>query len=83
MSSVLVQVKLYATLRRFAPDEVELGDAFPVEIDVETIDGILKKLGINAEQAKIIMVNGVRVTDLNHRLSSNDMVVIFPPVGGG
>ena len=83
MSPLLVQVKLYATLRRFAPEDVELGKAFPLEIQPATIDGVLKTLGIGAENAKIIMVNGIRVNDLNHELSSDDMIVIFPPVGGG
>ncbi|MHA3962904.1 MAG: MoaD/ThiS family protein [Candidatus Thorarchaeota archaeon SMTZ1-45] len=78
-----VFVKLYATLRRFAPDDVELGGTFLVEIDTPTINGVLKSLGISAEQAKIIMVNGIRITDYNHNLSPNDTIVIFPPVGGG
>ena len=80
---MFVQVKLYATLRKFAPDDVELGKAFPVEIEVATINGILSKLGIGIEQAKIIMVNGIRITNLNHKVSSDDVIVIFPPVGGG
>jgi molybdopterin converting factor small subunit len=80
---MIVFIKLYATLRRFAPDYVELGDAFPVEIDMPTIDGVLKSLGIDAEQAKIIMVNGVRITSFDYNLSPNDTIVIFPPVGGG
>jgi molybdopterin converting factor small subunit len=80
---MLVQVKLYATLRRFAPDDVELGDPFPVDVDVTTIEGVLQKLGIDREQAKIIMVNGMRITNLNHSLSPEDTIVIFPPVGGG
>ena len=80
---MIVLVKLYATLRRFAPDDVELGEAFPVELDVATIDGILKKVGIGREQAKIIMVNGTRITNLDYNLSPNDTIVIFPPVGGG
>lgn len=80
---MLVQVKLYATLRKFAPDGVELGKAFPVEIKETTIKGVLKKLEIVEEKAKIIMVNGTRITNLDHNLSSNDTIVIFPPVGGG
>lgn len=78
-----MKVKLYATLRRFAPENVELGQAFTIEIDDSTIDGVLKKLGIDANQAKIIMVNGIRKTNLEYELSSSDTVVIFPPVGGG
>ena len=83
MNPMLVQVKLYATLRKYAPDDVELGKAFPVEIDMATINGVLNKLGIGSEQAKIIMVNGTRMTNLDHNLSTNDTIVIFPPVGGG
>ncbi len=78
-----VFVKLYATLRKFAPDDVELGDTFPVEIVIPTINGLLERLGVGAEKAKIIMVNGIRVIDLDHNLSPNDTIVIFPPVGGG
>lgn len=83
MNPMLVQVKLYATLRKFAPNDVELGKAFLVEIDVATISGILDRLGIGKEQAKIIMVNGIRITNLDHKVSSDDVIVIFPPVGGG
>ena len=83
MNPMLVQVKLYATLRKFAPDDIELGKAFQVEIDVATINGILDRLGIGKEQAKIIMVNEIRITNFDHNLSSNDTIVIFPPVGGG
>jgi molybdopterin synthase sulfur carrier subunit len=78
-----VLVKLYATLRRFAPDDVELGDTFPVEIVIPTINGLLERLEVGAEKTKIIMVNGIRVTNLDHNLSPNDTIVIFPPVGGG
>ncbi|MBY8996281.1 MAG: MoaD/ThiS family protein [Candidatus Thorarchaeota archaeon] len=80
---MLVNVKLYATLRKFAPDGVEIGEAFPIEIDKATIDGVLERLRIDKEQAKIIMVNGTRITRLDYALSPNDTIVIFPPVGGG
>lgn len=80
---MLVQVKLYPALRRFAPDKIELGNPFPLDINVTTVEGVLKGLGIESHQAKIIIVNRMRVTDLEHELSVNDSIVIFPPVGGG
>lgn len=83
MKQMLVNVKLYATLRRFAPNHVEIGEAFPIEIEKATIDGVLERLRIEKEHAKIIMVNGIRVTKLDYALSPNDTIVIFPPVGGG
>ena len=80
---MLVNVKLYATLRKLAPKNVQIGEAFPIELDAPTISDVLNKLGIGEEQAKIIMVNGTRVTKFDYELHPNDTVVIFPPVGGG
>lgn len=78
-----VMAKLYATLRQFAPEDNELGAAFEVEYNGETIGELIQHLGISSEQAKIVMVNGNRMTDLNFILSENDLVVLFPPIGGG
>ena len=78
-----VMVKLYATLRRFAPEGNEIGAAFEVEYQGATISELIQHLRFTSEQSKIIMVNGQRVIDLNFILDENDLVVIFPPVGGG
>ncbi|MFQ5833599.1 MAG: MoaD/ThiS family protein [Candidatus Thorarchaeota archaeon] len=78
-----VNVKLYATLQKLAPPEVEIGEAFAVEIDGSTILDLLKQLGIEEEQARIVMLNGIRVNDMSQELESDDLVVMFPPIGGG
>ncbi len=78
-----VQIKLYATLRQYAPKENEIGDAFTIEIENPSIQGLIDYFGFNKSDAKIIMVNGIRVDRLDFKLSENDLVVIFPPVGGG
>lgn len=83
MIPMIVNVKLYATLRKLAPKSVQIGEAFPLDLDSPTVNGVLHKLGIGEDQAKIIMVNGTRVTKLDHELHPNDTIVIFPPVGGG
>jgi molybdopterin converting factor small subunit len=80
---MIVNVKLYATLRKLAPKNVQIGEAFPLDLDSPTVNGVLHKLGIDEKQAKIIMVNGTRVTKFDLELHTNDTVVIFPPVGGG
>ncbi|MFX1483282.1 MAG: MoaD/ThiS family protein [Promethearchaeota archaeon] len=80
---MIVHLKLYATLRKFAPKNLGIGESFPMELEDSRVKDVLDRLGIGEEQAKIIMVNGIRVTDLNHQLAPNDTVVIFPPVGGG
>lgn len=43
---------------------------------------IIKQLGIQEKDAAIIMING-RSKDLNTIIVENDIVAIFPPVGGG
>ncbi len=78
-----IMVKLYATLRRFAPDGTEIGEAFEVQHESTTISELIQQLGFTMEQAKIVMVNGQRVVDMNSKLAENDLVVIFPAVGGG
>jgi molybdopterin converting factor small subunit len=78
-----VSVKLYATLRRFAPSASQIGEAFSVELDDASLRALLGHLGIEEGQAKIIMINGNRETNLDAELNEQDLVVIFPPVGGG
>ncbi len=78
-----IMVKLYATLLRFSPDGTEIGDAFEVQHEGATISELVQQLGFTMEQAKIVMINGQRVVDMNSNLVENDLVVIFPAVGGG
>ncbi len=78
-----VDVKLYATLRRFAPEGTAIGESFSLEVDDDTVAGVLDKLGIPHEQAKIIMVNGEYVKRRASEIQDGDLIVIFPPVGGG
>ncbi len=78
-----VNVKLYATLRQFAPPGTAIGESFKVEVMEGNISEIIARLRFPPDQARIIFVNGVRTFDLNQRLSDDDLVVFFPPVGGG
>lgn len=78
-----VNVKLFATFRKFAPPETPLGESFKVNLKIGTIMELLNKLGIPSDQARIIILNGNRVSDLNQKLQPNDLIVLFPPVGGG
>ncbi len=78
-----IQVKLYATLRQHAPSNTEIGEAFNVSFNGITLADLIEHLGIPQDRAKIIMINGNRVQDLKYSLNDNDLVVIFPPVGGG
>ena len=78
-----VLVKLFATLRQFAPPDNELGEFFEVEFNGVTISDLVEQLGFTQEQARIIFVNDSQTSDLSSTLRNGDKVVMFPPVGGG
>lgn len=72
-----ITVKLFASLRegRFGIDTLEYPDR-------TTVGTVLEKLGISRDQASIIFVNS-KHADPEHELSADDIVALFPPIGGG
>ncbi len=77
-----VRVKLYASLRRFAPNEAS-GVSFEVELpDGATLLDLVQRLHIPTEEAKLTFVNGL-AQSLDYPLQPDDEVGIFPPIGGG
>jgi len=78
-----VNVKTYATFRKYSPPDTPMGESFKVNVDKETVLGVIEKLGIPLEKGVILMVNSNRITDLNLKLNAEDVVVIFPLLGGG
>jgi len=78
-----VLVKLYATLREYAPPHTEIGASFEVHTNGRTFRELVQHLGFELDRAKIVMINGIRVLDMDAVLIENDLIVIFPPVGGG
>jgi molybdopterin synthase sulfur carrier subunit len=79
---ITVQVKLFATLRKYRPG-LGIGEAFPVEMpDSATVGELVRHLGLPEKEVKIVFVNAL-VRELDHALASGDELGIFPPVGGG
>ena len=79
---MLIQVKLFATLRRYAGD-IPLGQPIPAELPAgATLQDLVERLGIPPDQTKVTFVNG-RAQELNWILQPGDEVGIFPPIGGG
>lgn len=77
-----IRVKLYAHLRKRISG-LELGKEATVDLDEgATPLQILQKLAIDPDEVKITMVNGSHA-ELDQNLHPNDLVVFFPPVGGG
>ncbi|MHC4241816.1 MAG: MoaD/ThiS family protein [Planctomycetota bacterium] len=75
---MVVEVKLFATFRegRFNERELEL----PEE---SSLSDLLKRLKIPEKDAKVLIVNGLAVSAVEHKLSNRDVVAIFPPIAGG
>lgn len=48
----------------------------------ESAEGLVRRLGLDPERIKIIMVNG-RSAAPEQELKDGDRVGLFPPVGGG
>ncbi len=78
-----IRVKLYASLRKYL-NQAKLGEAVTIEVeDNATVTDVVSQLGIVDENlVKIIFVNGIHALS-ETILHENDLLVMFPPVGGG
>jgi len=74
---MVVEVRLFATFRenRFKKQEMD----FP---EGASLDNLLDQLKIPKEQIGILLING-RTATLDQKLTANDIVSIFPAIGGG
>lgn len=72
-----IKVRLFATLRNDRGKEVMVDG--PEEM---TSRYIINTLGIPEKEVAILLING-RDGQLDTPLSADDVVSIFPPVGGG
>ncbi|MGC8495347.1 MAG: MoaD/ThiS family protein [Syntrophobacteraceae bacterium] len=76
-----IEVRLYATLRRFSPG-AEGGTLF---IDVPrgaTAAEAIATVGVDAGQVHLLMING-RNSPFEQTLAEGDRMGLFPAVGGG
>lgn len=77
-----VEVRLYAALRRYAP-QMKLGEPMWLQIEEGTsLCQIYERLKIPVDEVKRAFVNGI-IRDHEYRPSDGDRVAIFPPVAGG
>jgi molybdopterin converting factor small subunit len=72
-----ITVKLFAYFRdnRFKIEEREIGEE-------TTVGDIVDSLGIDREEVGVLMINS-RHTEFPIRPAANDVLAIFPVVGGG
>ena len=78
---MVVEVRLYATLRRYAP--ASSAGVIPVEVPVDySVAELLNTISIELAEVHIIMINGV-ISTLTSTLHEGDRLGLFPAVGGG
>ena len=79
---MVVQVKLFATLRRYYP-HLGIGESMPIELaEGATVGQLIEHLRLPAAEIKVVFVNGI-VRKEEYALDEGDEVGIFPAVGGG
>ncbi len=76
-----VQVKLFATLRKYTPDESVQKEGLQLP-EGATIRQALQKLGVPEPEVAFVFVNSVR-KKLDEPLADADELGIFPPIAGG
>jgi molybdopterin converting factor small subunit len=78
MTQPTIQLKLFAGLAPFTPDNA---DRVPIEAGV-TVDRLLERFDIPKAKAHLIFIDGVKKS-LQSVLNGGERVGIFPPVAGG
>ncbi|MBI3987985.1 MAG: MoaD/ThiS family protein [candidate division NC10 bacterium] len=79
-----IELRLFATLRRYLPPGSERGKVLLDLQDGLTVEGLIERLGIPPELAELTVVNGRTLErDLKEKLRDGDVVSIFPPIAGG
>ena len=79
---VEVQVKLYATLRRYHP-ELKIGEGLTVDVpEGTTVGSLVTIIGIPADTVRRVFCRG-RAVEEDHVLVDGEDVALFPPVAGG
>ena len=77
-----ILVKMSATLRKKAPDH-DPATGLVIEADgLATVSDILARIGLNPNDAQIVIVNGV-AADVATPVADGDRVGLFPSVSGG
>ena len=77
-----VTVKLFASFRQYLPDGAE-NNAFRFELAEDTtVEQLAAALNIPEKIPKLVLVNG-RHSLGSRLLAEDDVVSMFPPIGGG
>lgn len=82
MKTIKVEVRVFATLRKYLP-ELTVGEPKHLELPAgANFADLREQLGLPAEEVKIIMCNGVQ-TEPEELVADGDRIAYIPAVGGG
>jgi molybdopterin converting factor small subunit len=79
---VRVEVRLFATLARYLPEDHDGGAACLEVAAGSTVADVARVLGIPSELSRIVLVNDRDAPDYQ-ALTAGDVVSLFPPLAGG
>ena len=77
-----VEVRLFATLARYLPDDHHAGAAALDVAEGSSVADVARALGIPSELSRIVLVNDRDAPD-HQALAAGDVVTLFPPLAGG
>ena len=77
-----IELRLYATLRRYRPGAPLEGGETVLLPEHSTIQDLIAALGIPAAEVQTAFVNR-KVRALEQKLSAGDRVDLFPAIAGG
>ena len=79
---MLVEVTVFATLRKYLPD-LPVGGSRHIEVDPgATPADLIQILGLPAEEVKIVIRNHV-LTELDEIVEDGDRIAFAPAIAGG
>ena len=77
-----IEIKLFASLRKYLP-KGDGASAIRLKVpDDATVSQVLSILNVPPEAARLIFINSERAS-LNQLLTAGDRLGVFPPVAGG
>lgn len=80
--AVHVEVKLFATLRRYAP-ELGIGESLKLAVEPgTTMSAIRDQLGLPQNEVRVVMRNHVQA-DLDDEALDGDRIAFVPAIAGG
>lgn len=79
---ITIEVRLYATLRKYYPD-LGIGEPLVMALDDKAkLGNLLNELKLPKEEVKVALVNG-KWENESYLLRDGDRIGLFSPIGGG